>query len=1436
MSVLKQTPLPGRHLLFYCGDLVEFRLESDQPIEGDVFLRTNLGNAAYHRKEIIEHVESGINPGFQDWCNLPMKRIDEFTFTIRLMLTEEGHFEGKCFVRQKDEEPVWAEGENVHLNVEPATYCCSNGVYCAFVRQFGENKYKAFSSLPDGITDSLLTHLDELGYSVIPGSGTFRDLIKELDHIFDRLNCRILHLLPVHPVPTVYGRMGRYGSPYAALDFTAVNPEYAEFDRKATPLDQFMELVDAVHRKKGKLFIDIAINHTGWAAKLHETHPEWLVRESDGTIHSPGAWGVTWGDLTELDHSKPELWSYLAGVFRTWCLRGVDGFRCDAGYMIPEPAWEYIIAKVREEFPETVFLLEGLGGDPAVTRRLLDVANMNWAYSELFQNYDRQQVEGYLQYAHLLSAGDGVMIHYAETHDNLRLAATSREYARMRTALSAMASFNGTFGFTNGVEWFAQEKIDVHEASALHWCAELNQVDMIGRLNRILALLPCFHNGSEIHVIDSHCPDAVMLGRTDHSGTSKVIIAVNLNTEHHAQIRWNSYSAPMDAGEMYDLISGKKIYLAEMSAGERSLLLAGGEVLCLTSDRNVLEQIETCITAAEQCVSPHLATQSARALVARILAVKNDSVVAENEDLDLLAEQLRGSPEQFFHSLYGEKNAAPFTIWNYPEDLHRQVMIPPGHFLLLKSPDPFRALLQKQGKVRAYGNSLLAADDSYFLLIPPQETPETMVCGELLIRLLSEEKLLRVSSPLLYLPEKVNTLKTCLSRKELQRGRYRFMCGNGRGGLIWQPVEPCALWSRYDALLLANLNPDYPENRHIMLRRFRIWSLYHAKSQFFSVDCLKSFRQEPDGAGIWEFELPVGNGLFADVAMKLEILPGANAVRMILKRHTCREENRKLCDAAPVRFIIRPDLEDRSFHNSTKASAGPEQLWSGLIREEEKSFRFAPADDRVLTVESDHGRFIRSDEWQYMVHQEDEAARGLDPDTDLFSPGYFEIALHGGETASFTGSIRTSPDEQLSFSAGPDIADEIENCRVPVQEILHQSLAQFVVKRDALKTVIAGYPWFLDWGRDTLIVARGLIADPQFRRDAGKILLQFASFARNGTIPNMICGKNADNRDTSDAPLWLFTACRDYCNAENSRKILSEILPGGKTLLETFRSLAEGILQGTPNGIKADPESMLVFSPAHFTWMDSNYPAGTPREGYPVEIQALWFAALRFLSEELSAEEQLVWKQRAEKCAESLIKYFVLRDKPYLSDCLHCKAGETPAQATADDHLRPNQLYAITLGAITNPRLCRTILESCSSLLIPGAIRSLADRDVLYPLPVRGGENHLLNDPLHPYCGRYEGDEDTRRKVAYHNGTAWTWQFPAYCEACYLVYGESGLPMAGALLDSMAYQMDAGCLAHTPEILDGDFPHQQRGCHAQAWGISEYFRVRTLLSGNFSRK
>ena len=249
---------------------------------------------------------------------------------------------------------------------------------------------------PWALSTRRVKSLDEAGYTVIPPSGTFRDLIGELDFIIGHLGCRIVQLLPIHPTPTTYARMGRFGSPYAALSFTAVDPALAEFDPKATPMEQFVELVDAVHARGARLFIDIAINHTGWAASLHETHPQWLSREPDGQIENPGAWGVVWADLTRLDYSHEDLWQYMADVFLTWCRRGVDGFRCDAGYMIPTPAWRYMIGKVRDQFPNVIFLLEGLGGKISVTRDLLNWADFNWAYSELFQNYDRGQIEHYL--------------------------------------------------------------------------------------------------------------------------------------------------------------------------------------------------------------------------------------------------------------------------------------------------------------------------------------------------------------------------------------------------------------------------------------------------------------------------------------------------------------------------------------------------------------------------------------------------------------------------------------------------------------------------------------------------------------------------------------------------------------------------------------------------------------------------------------------------------------------------------------------------------------------------------------------------------------------------------------------------------------------------------------------------------------------------------
>ena len=458
---LIQNPVPGTHMVKFCGDTLVLTLILPQAQEGSAWVSTNIGRAGTIRKETIRHVDAEVPPLGRAWFDIPMRRIDERTFAAKLPLCECGHFEAKCFfLPQSAETPVWPRGSNTIINVDSADACCGNIIYNAFVRQFGPNKSGAETL--SSSQNKLIAHLDQKAYTVIPPSGTFRDLIGELDFILGDLGCRILMLLPIHPTPTTYGRMGRFGSPYAALSFTAVDPALAVFDHHATPLEQFIELVDAVHQRNARIIIDIAINHTGWAAGLHESHPRWLVRGPEGKIEVPGAWGVDWEDLTKLDYNHKDLWQYMADVFLTWCHRGVDGFRCDAGYMIPADTWKYIVARVREQYPDTVFVLEGLGGKISLTRDLLNIANLNWTYSELFQNYDRGQVENYLPEAFDIAASDGITVHFAETHDNLRLAARSEVYARLRTALCALCSPQGAFGFANGVEWFATEKINVH--------------------------------------------------------------------------------------------------------------------------------------------------------------------------------------------------------------------------------------------------------------------------------------------------------------------------------------------------------------------------------------------------------------------------------------------------------------------------------------------------------------------------------------------------------------------------------------------------------------------------------------------------------------------------------------------------------------------------------------------------------------------------------------------------------------------------------------------------------------------------------------------------------------------------------------------------------------------------------------------------------------
>jgi starch synthase (maltosyl-transferring) len=279
----------------------------------------------------------------------------------------------------------------------------------------------------------------------------------------------------------------------------------------------------------------------------------------------------------------------------------------------------------------------------------------------------------------------------------------------------------------------------------------------------------------------------------------------------------------------------------------------------------------------------------------------------------------------------------------------------------------------------------------------------------------------------------------------------------------------------------------------------------------------------------------------------------------------------------------------------------------------------------------------------------------------------------------------------------------------------------------------------------------------------------------------------------------------------------------GRSLKQVLVDLALAIIAGTPNGVAMDSDSGLVFSPSHFTWMDTNHPAGTPRQGYPIEIQALWYTALQFL-QTIDSDPKNRWADLAEQVRTSIHQLFWQPALGYLVDCRHCRPGQRASEALADDALRPNQLLALTLGAVTDKEICRDILRACHALLVPGAIRSLADRPVQTPIAVKH-KGALLNDPLAPYWGTYAGDEDTHRKPAYHNGTAWTWPFPLFCEAWVSAYGLNSIPTARAWLSSAVALVNGHCVGHVPEILDGDAPHAQRGCDAQAWGVSELLRV-----------
>ena len=1410
---VEQTPKPGTEKIYREGDFITIELSLSSEMKGKAWLRTNLFHPDKKHDEIIDKTEQNIPRRYQEWGDFPMFQLSTDTFKVELPLSYVGFFEAKAyFIPEGTNEPVWPIGNNLFIKVEPVDTITGNSLYCAFVRLFmDEEKLAGIREVMDNLVQG------EKNLNILPETGKFRTLIPKLDFIIDELGFDIIMLLPVHPVPTTYARMGRLGSPYASLDFFSVDPALAEFDKETTPLHQFAELVDAVHAKNARIFIDIPINHTGWASQLQVHHPEYFIKDKEGKFISPGAWGVTWSDLSELDYSKKGLWEYMAEVFLFWSKKGIDGFRCDAGYMVPANAWKYITSKVRKEYPETVFLLEGLGGKIKTTEKLLTDSNLNWAYSEMFQNYNQGELEWYMEQFSAISFNKGPLINFSETHDNNRLASISKEYSRLRNGLTALLSDTGAFAITCGVEWFADEKIDVHRITSMKWGNSDNQVQLIKRLNNILKLHPGFKPGTKLRKMHTSACNSIAYLREPEAGNDKLAVIANLSEKQNSVFVDKELAGDF-VDTHIDLLSGQEINLIDNS-NDYEIKLSAYQIIALSNNDTYLKAIAKPDVKVES-----IQFKSERLLKKQLIRLFEAHSYQPSEQFILeKMQEFQKNPYQFFFSNFD--NRPPVIKWTYPHDTKREVVIPRNTPLLICCPGHFRFRLENQQITLLTGKGYKSGNEYHVAIISPGIFQEKEHYVTLHLELLKGTQNIKETGHLM-IADQAELLKNQnkFYEKDVQSDRSLLsLAVNRKSGISVLRGAFSNLKSKYDGLLSANLHPDIPEERSVMLTRFRAWSVYKGFSRTISEEYQHSFEHYLNTTEYY-FEMPVGGGLHAVLTFSFKFDETDNMLNCRIKR---LDKTGILCPPTeqPVKIIIRPDIESRNQHELTKAFTGPEQRWPWHTEHFQRGFLFTDI-DKALSIEVDNGSFTREDEWQYMVSRMVEKERGMDGDGDLFSPGYFTITLKGNEEAVIYVAAGLKKHLENLKSKTRQIHSDIQN--LPeiqnIEKVLQRSIQKFIVERNNNKTIIAGYPWFMDWGRDTLICLRGVIA-AGYLEESKSIIKEFASFEHEGTLPNIIRGGDTSNRDTSDAPLWLFAAVNDLMN---KNKNLPEMDCNGRSLKEILRSIAENYMKGTTNGIQMDHDSGLIFSPTHYTWMDTNHPPGTPREGYPVEIQALWYHALNLLA--FLYPEEAHWPNLQEQVQTSLQNYFPRTSghQFYLSDCLHTNGFQPAKEAIPDDHLRPNQLFAITFNAINDPKICSGILSACEELIVPGAIRTLADRFTAYNLPVYH-QGKLINEPSHPYIGVYTGDEDSSRKPAYHNGTAWTWPFPSYCEALFKVYGDKALIPAGDMLSSAMKHFNTGCINQLPEILDGNYPHLQKGCYAQAWSVTELYRVAEML-------
>ena len=458
--------------------------------------------------------------------------------------------------------------------------------------------------------------------------------------------------------------------------------------------------------------------------------------------------------------------------------------------------------------------------------------------------------------------------------------------------------------------------------------------------------------------------------------------------------------------------------------------------------------------------------------------------------------------------------------------------------------------------------------------------------------------------------------------------------------------------------------------------------------------------------------------------------------------------------------------------------------------------------------------------WWFHFNYDIEKERGLDFVEDLFAPGEFSISLQKGDSLGIIISTDNPRDKDaFELFSRENSRRQLLTNDLPDDEVVKQLVLaadQFIVERKVQAptssndspaekgsertTVIAGYHWFTDWTRDTMIALPGLCLTTGRYEDAKKILSSFSKSVSQGMLPNHFPDNGEPiGYNNVDGTLWYFIAIYKYLEAANDKQfVLVELLPVLKNIIEWH-------LRGTRHGIHATEDGLLYSGEQglQLTWMDAKIGdwVVTPRIGKPVEINALWYNALSIYATllELSgdSDEATLIFEKATLVRKSFNEQFWNSEKGYLYDVVN--------DNEKDDSLRPNQLFAISLPFILIDReKARSILK-----VVTAKLYTIAGLRTLSP-----------DDPSYASC--YEGNAH-KRDSCYHQGTVWSWLLGPYIDA--LAKLGSGRSLLKNVIDNFVYHLNEGCLGSVSEVFDAELPHHPKGCIAQAWGVAEILRV-----------